>query len=734
VSLRATAGRSNAAPAWSRPYNFASSSYLECFGDLPVADGVKLRADTIKYLDSFDPKTWYSDPVTTIVDGKVLTGGKMATTIDSFNVENGSIRYASDAEVDAIIAHMKSFTPKRDYRAGVRAAEEEIFRLHSDALIGNQALDYRKQDGVTEIEESVQANLVERRLNDKLFDDESAGNVAINRSPAFVGCVSNFTNFLDLSRKTLRNIELGVPVVVLSRANTTQHCFRWVTLLQGLLAKHGVEAGLVTYASCELPQQQRIFKAVPGGALYITCSRPVAASARESHGNVMSSTGGPNTLCAPHMTPEIRSAVQLSAMIENSGQCTALRHACIGGATEADLDLMFDDAPTVSTPADALRTGAFAGVFDGTHPAPFRLDTAGGYRTHAKHANIAYRLGAELPPDGLDEMWRMTYVDMSSPAPGDFGTDAYVKSLAAWLVRNQPISLAMNTVGGDLGYARALFEQTGQVVYTVGREGKVALTCQARPQEGEIFGEFPVRRDLAKYTRYPVVIPSPTAAYNCHYTRAHLAAKATAAPPASVAAFAAPLLARVQSAQVKGFCVALSEYLADACAKGPARGDGSQTGGPNRTSLFGLQRPPINGQATVLRCGPATSFDELAPTLLPFFVTNAFDSVRVSVDPANGSLLALLGEGWLAGVPVVAESAAAFNASSNDAANPVYNVVMPEALADNNNTGGDLETFPLVQQFITLYFPVGHIKSTTPDDDAFLEYFRASCKWLRVRE
>ena len=42
-----------------RRYNFASSQFRSAFGGLPVADGVKLRADTIKYLYEFDPKTWY---------------------------------------------------------------------------------------------------------------------------------------------------------------------------------------------------------------------------------------------------------------------------------------------------------------------------------------------------------------------------------------------------------------------------------------------------------------------------------------------------------------------------------------------------------------------------------------------------------------------------------------------------------------------------------------------------
>jgi len=136
------------------------------------------------------------------------------------------------------------------------------------------------------------ANLVEHRLNDLLLADEERGVINICRAPAYVGCVSNFSNFLDLFRKTLRNVELGVPAVVLSRANTTQHMFRWAELLVELFDKHGIDQGMMTYAAFTIDDTQQAFKACPDGAMYITCSREVAANVRGSHGNVMSSTGG----------------------------------------------------------------------------------------------------------------------------------------------------------------------------------------------------------------------------------------------------------------------------------------------------------------------------------------------------------------------------------------------------------------------------------------------------------
>jgi hypothetical protein len=183
----------------------------------------------------------------------------------------------------------------------------------------------------------------------------------------------------------------------------------------------------------------------------------------------------------------------------------------------------------------------------------------------------------------------------------------------------------------------------------------------------------------------------------------------------------------VQSAAVRGFCILLGEYLSDACMVN--RGDGSTTGGPDRTILYGLQRPPINGQDTVLRCSADTSFDELAPTLMPFYATNALDSLRVSCDPANTALLEILAKIDGLGEKISTETAEGF--ASIDQAREFYNVVGPEALADNNNTQC-LEQFPLVGQFVSLYFPMGHIKSTRQQDQAFVDFFSCSEKWLRV--
>lgn len=46
-----------------RQFNFASSQYASCFADIPTPDVAKFRQDAIAYLDGFDGKKWYDDPV-----------------------------------------------------------------------------------------------------------------------------------------------------------------------------------------------------------------------------------------------------------------------------------------------------------------------------------------------------------------------------------------------------------------------------------------------------------------------------------------------------------------------------------------------------------------------------------------------------------------------------------------------------------------------------------------------
>jgi len=698
-----------------RHYNFASEAYVSCFGNLQQADSQKIRTGAVEAISQYDASKWYSDPIQTVINGEVVSdgGSNTVTTVDAFNNENGEMVHASAATVDKVIEHMATFTPPtRDLRGVMREIEQELLTTHAPLLVAMQALDFHKQDGITEIEESAEANTVERRMNDLLLADEEKGVVDISRAHALCGCVSNFSIFLDLFRKTLRNLELGVPVVVLSRSNTAQHTYRWFQLLQQLMNEKGVDSGMLSHASCDVEQQRRIIAANPGSPLYFTGSRPVAEAIKEICPKLMASTGGPNTMVATEWSPEVANAVMLSASIENSGQCTALRHV-VAPATADQLQTAFDSMPILKDSKQALSESRFAGVFEQNA----NLTPDAGYTPHPTHP-MAFRVneGGELPPDDIDEKWREVYVDLTSVSADTMQTEIFKDRTAAWLNHHQPISLAVNGRTWEESFVliNYLFERTSMVVNTVGCGDHAALTAQARPQDAEIFGEFPPRHELAKYTRYPVVGPSPTAGYNAHYNTAWLEGEASGACPPSLS-YCANVLDAV-STPMRGYLLTLMQYLTEAGA-GPRRSYGTV-----RTALWGLQRPPIGSQPAVIRCTADTTADALAMYLIPYLVTNAHTQVSVSMSE-DSPVVSLVGA-LPAGVTNTVESDDAFAASVSTA--QPWNVITP--------TDAETANLPLVGHHVSLLFPLGHIKSTRAGDEDFINALTTSRKWLRLRE
>ncbi len=111
---------------------------------------------------------------------------------------------------------------------------------------------------------------------------------------------------------------------------------------------------------------------------------------------------------------------------------------------------------------------------------------------------------------------------------------------------------------------------------------------------------------------------------------------------------------------------------------------------------------------------------QLAPHLFPFVLTSAWEQLRLSLHPANANLKAALSAAGIGGAHVVTEAADAFDARV--AAEEPYNVVTP-----------GLSEYPLVGQFVSTLLCVGHVKSTEPDDLKFVEAFKDSPKWLKMR-
>jgi len=331
-----------------------------------------------------------------------------------------------------------------------------------------------------------------------------------------------------------------------------------------------------------------------------------------------------------------------------------------------------------------------------------------GYKQLPSHPAIHYRM-ANAPPSEIEECWREPVIDVTSPLADDLKSQKFVTNLCLWLNREQPISLAIN---GDYDLALDMFERTGLVVYSVGSLEKPALTAQARPEDGECFGEFPPRSQLQEFTHLPVIIPSATPGYNSYYTQEHLLEVSKAPYPVGLE-YCTDLFVGC-SPPVLGYVKNLCNYLADAC--GPKRGVGR--GG--RTPLYGLQRPPINeNYPTVLRIAAGATLEEAFPLLAPFFVTNARSQLQVSLDPSSSISQSVE---KFAGLEIIKEDTAAFH--KRVATMTPWTVLTIDG-------GKGLEPL-LAMHWVSRLFCLGHIKSVNTADEAFVQKFSNSKKWLAI--
>jgi hypothetical protein len=236
----------------------------------------------------------------------------------------------------------------------------------------------------------------------------------------------------------------------------------------------------------------------------------------------------------------------------------------------------------------------------------------------------------------------------------------------------------------------------------------------ARPQEAEVFGEFPPMKELDDYTKFPVIVPSSTPSYNSFYNANYLK-ELDESDIAPTLKYVSDLLGGLKSKVVRGYCIELVNYLAEA-AVGPRERFGS------RTVLWGLQRPPLNGQLTALRCDSNVTLDDLLPWLIPFYVTNARNQVQLSLDSDELLQHHLFSTYCCKSLNIVVEDQTSFM-SRTSVESKFYNVVIVRK---------QYEPFPLVGNWVSKLLLQGHIKSTTCYDHQFIMDFKDSPKWLKL--
>ena len=107
----------------------------------------------------------------------------------------------------------------------------------------------------------------------------------------------------------------------------------------------------------------------------------------------------------------VGTAVRFSNLIENKGQCTALRHFVCPDMSAEKIDSMYKAAPNMQSGCDAVEHGEFAGIFPNELQAcAAQLHGGGGaggnnYQALPSAPLVKARLSKELPV-GIEEKWR----------------------------------------------------------------------------------------------------------------------------------------------------------------------------------------------------------------------------------------------------------------------------------------------------------------------------------------
>lgn len=655
---------------------------------------------------------WNQDPVRTLFFGKPIAheNDKMNNTFDGDGNINGKCRQSSENIIKIVQSHCRNYMPPYstdEHRNKIRKIEEEMIDFTSSAniltdFICHKIIDEKIQYPEILLEDILSTKVVssiEKSMNDSLRESEGRGRVVINRNVAVIGNFSPLPRSTKFSNMFFRFLECGIPVVIVcSEQKKIQSIFRWIQTLLRLMTKEKIDLGLLTFVCCNETDEKSFMRTCSPFFSLLLDSRPQTVDLFQSFHNIIGVSS------------------HVSSILFNGAEINPCNysHEPFNESIGCVLVILCEEK---GSELFKNVSGLYKDFFN-AHKRP-----EGSYVFLSFDDAIELNAKSILSLCSFERSSLEIIIHMSSSLDN---VNNFLDSVCPWIIKMQPqyINLNLGVEQVAYNYLESLFLRTNVPGISLNREN-YQFYYKGYPELGEIIGVNPPQH-FHKPHHYPLFLPIPMSVYCANYALAYLKDHHFMENPSFAMTidneYYKTLLAEISMNHFRNYLTLVAHYLNESLEINPKQGVGQAS------VLWGIQGIPagmhiiLRMESQCLACDICSnnSFDTLASYILPFMMTSAHDRYVISIHPENERLAKVLD---LLHIKYEVHDECQFEDQLRK--DRIFSVVRPINHLSFN--------FPLIHQFVSILFPIGHIKSSTTMDKRIFQNLHKNEKWLKLR-